>query len=97
MVLRIRDLLYEEKFTIAGAKKRLLEDMRGGSVRSRLAEEVAAEQATEPQTGSASPSPTALQSASTPMSSHTRSVLRMLKSDLEDLLTRLNTDASIKR
>ena len=29
MVLRIRDLLYEEKFTIAGAKKKLADEMRG--------------------------------------------------------------------
>ena len=36
MVLRIRDLLYEEKFTIAGAKKKLADEMRG-SVRGRPA------------------------------------------------------------
>ena len=42
MVLRIRDLLYEEKFTIAGAKKRLLDEMRSGSARARLAEEKSA-------------------------------------------------------
>ncbi len=93
MVLRIRDLLYEEKFTIAGAKKRLLEDMRGGSARARLAEETAAEEKTEPRPASASDPSLADQSTSP----QTRSVLRLLKSDLEDLLTRLNTDASIKR
>src|SRR5262250_3389830 len=37
MVLRIRDLLYEEKFTIAGAKKKLLEEARGGSAKSKQA------------------------------------------------------------
>src|SRR2546423_5068027 len=36
VVLRIRDLLYEEKFTIAGAKKKLADEMRG-STRSRIA------------------------------------------------------------
>src|SRR5947209_15908288 len=36
MVLRIRDLLYEEKFTIAGAKKKLADEMRG-STRTRAA------------------------------------------------------------
>src|SRR5689334_15569212 len=36
MVLRIRDLLYEEKFTIAGAKKKLADEMRG-STRTRVA------------------------------------------------------------
>ena len=93
MVLRIRDLLYEEKFTIAGAKKRLLEDLRGGSVRARLAEDVAAERKSEPQPANASASSAADQSTSPQV----RNVLRLLKSDLEDLLTRLNTDASIKR
>src|ERR671939_990502 len=31
MVMRIRDLLYEEKFTIAGAKKKLMDEIRGGA------------------------------------------------------------------
>src|SRR5262245_15327422 len=35
MVLRIRDLLYEEKFTIAGAKKKLAEESRSGSVKAK--------------------------------------------------------------
>jgi DNA-binding transcriptional MerR regulator len=35
MVMRIRDLLYEEKFTIAGAKKRLLDEIRSSSPRAR--------------------------------------------------------------
>src|SRR5215211_4072239 len=34
MVLRIRDLLYEEKFTIAGAKKKLADEQRAGSPRA---------------------------------------------------------------
>lgn len=93
MVLRIRDLLYEEKFTIAGAKKRLLDEIKGGSARARLADEIAAEKKTEPRPASASDPSLADPS----ISPQTRSVLRLLKSDLEDLLTRLNTDASIKR
>jgi len=93
MVLRIRDLLYEEKFTIAGAKKRLLDDMRGVSTRAKLAEVLAADEKAEPQPAGATSHPAPDQS----VSPQTRSVLRLLKSDLEDLLTRLNTDASIKR
>src|SRR6185503_5144573 len=93
MVLRIRDLLYEEKFTIAGAKKRLLDEMRGGSARARLAEEVADEETIPMPASEASPPATSDQ----PVSSHARAVLRKLKGDLEDLLTRLNSDASIKR
>jgi DNA-binding transcriptional MerR regulator len=37
MVMRIRDLLYEEKFTIAGAKKKLLDEIRSNSPRARAA------------------------------------------------------------
>jgi len=92
MVLRIRDLLYEEKFTIAGAKKRLLDEIRGGSARVRLAEEPVPE-VVEPVIAAA-PVKSPPEHAATPQ---THRILRMLKSDLEDLLTRLNTDASIKR
>ena len=90
MVFRIRDLLYEEKFTIAGAKKKLLDESRAGSVRARIAEEL------PPETAEAPPDPIATASDQS-ISPHTRRVLRIIKSDLEDLLTRLNTDASIKR
>lgn len=31
IVLRIRELLYDEKFTIAGAKRKLAEELRGGA------------------------------------------------------------------
>jgi DNA-binding transcriptional MerR regulator len=108
MVLRIRDLLYEEKFTIAGAKKKLLDEMRGGSTRARIAEALSTE-SEEPQDSPLPPSAAASSSAvaspsssnspteQKPASSQQRRILRMIKSDLEDLLTRLNTDASIKR
>jgi DNA-binding transcriptional MerR regulator len=94
MVLRIRDLLYEEKFTIAGAKKRLLDEMRGGSGRAKHTEEIAEDEpATVPPTNAASHATT----SDEPVSTQARTVLQKLKSDLEDLLTRLNSDASIKR
>ena len=95
MVLRIRDLLYEEKFTIAGAKKKLLDEMRGGSARAKLNETLAADLSKS--AGSKAITPADSASEQKPASPQTRRVLRMLKSDLEDLLTRLNTDASIKR
>src|SRR5215510_4435629 len=42
MVFRIRDLLYEEQFTIAGAKKKLLDEMRkGGAPRTEAVAEPA--------------------------------------------------------
>src|SRR5580704_11311804 len=36
MVLRIRNLLYEEKFTIAGAKKKLLDEGHRGGPRIKI-------------------------------------------------------------
>jgi DNA-binding transcriptional MerR regulator len=92
MVLRIRDLLYEEKFTIAGAKKKLLDESRAGSARARLGEQLALDTSEARAVDEPASSSTDL---STPP--QTRRVLSIIKSDLEDLLTRLNTDASIKR
>jgi len=100
MVLRIRDLLYEEKFTIAGAKKKLLEETRGGS--SRL--KVAAREAPEPEESIEAPDevtdhsdgPQAM-STDAPASPEARLAINVLKRNLEDLLTMLNADASITR
>lgn len=125
MVMRIRDLLYEEKFTIAGAKKKLMDEMRGGASRAKVIKQEPAaigEPPPEPEpeierTGEAGPAaqqppPQAPQQAlqqqpmppqaqpipndAHPISPQVRRVLRVLKHDLEDLLTRLNQDASIK-
>lgn len=130
MVLRIRDLLYEEKFTIAGAKKRLQDETRGGSSRTKIAarepvnvepvsvqpvsvttvnvEHVSvppvsalpagAEPAVKEETIPL-PSPPAplIQSTSDgSMSPQARLAFRSFKRELEDLLTMLNSDASIK-
>ena len=94
MVLRIHDLLYEEKFTIAGAKKKLLDEMRGVEPsKTKLPAAPAVDEAAQPHLPGAVIA-SADNRSTTP---ETRRVLRAIKSDLEDLLTRLNTDASIKR
>src|SRR5215467_15426642 len=120
MVMRIRDLLYEEKFTIAGAKKRLIDEGRGNAGRVRHAATASA--ATEdpsieptdvsveppagepeqtvlpgliPSTAPLSAAAPGISSEDSGISPQTRLVLRVIKRDLEDLLTRLNTDASI--
>src|SRR5215831_202618 len=95
MVFRIRDLLYEEKFTIAGAKKRLLDELRGSAGRGRASEDHTQIEQDEPE-----PEPAITQNASTTTpgtSPQVQRVLRKLKGDLEDLLTRLKSDASIRR
>jgi DNA-binding transcriptional MerR regulator len=71
MVVRIRDLLYEEKFTIAGAKKKLLDEIRSSSSRSKAAAarepEVVEEELEE--------SPAAEQSAQPPQAAPAQSIL----------------------
>ena len=53
MVLRIKELLYEDQYTIAGAKKKLASEIRGASklkvVTPEMAAAAAAEQAETPQ------------------------------------------------
>lgn len=103
MVLRIRDLLYEEKFTIAGAKKKLAEEMRHSPVRAKApareiaqVEEVEEKAETiEPLESEIIPAPLASSNEAT-ITPQTRRALRIIKRDLEDLLTMLNSDASIK-
>ena len=119
MVLRIRDLLYEEKFTIAGAKKKLADEMRG-SARTRPTTKEAVPAEPEPIAPSpADDTPAAVNAEATlapreahapepeaiapPPATHGKELppqvhraLRVVKRDLEDLLTLLNADASIK-
>ena len=96
MVLRIRDLLYEEKFTIAGAKKRLQDETRGGS-RPKVPEPAIIEKVTEPPEPLPAPPVAPLQSTSEgSMSPQAGRAFRVVKRDLEDLLTMLKSDASIK-
>jgi DNA-binding transcriptional MerR regulator len=121
MVLRIRNLLYEEKFTIAGAKKRLQDEMHRSGPRTRVeprdvaappAELVPDEAYTDeveivqpvdrpqpspialsPEPPVASPEPVTPTAQS--LTPQARLALRVIRRDLEDLLTMLNSDASI--
>jgi DNA-binding transcriptional MerR regulator len=109
IVMRIRNLLYEEKFTIAGAKKKLQDEMRGPA-KSRPHEPAAIDEPPDlpddeeviaaPAThaapaGPAAPSaPAPNGEQTTPSQAHL--ALRLIRDDLEDLLTMLKSDASIK-
>src|SRR5215213_5166551 len=135
MVMRIRDLLYEEKFTIAGAKKKLMEENRAGASRAKvpsrepgrveeavIPDEVSREPQGEhpPPVISQAPKPAAALPrsdekgveespgaaftsatlrieplASTPdqlLTPQANLAIRVIKRDLEDLLTMLNSD-----
>ena len=94
MVLRIRDLLYEEKFTIAGAKKKLQDETRGGSPRPKVPDRDAVIEPPNPMP--APPAPPLQSTSDGLMSPQARLTFRVVKRDLEDLLTMLNSDASIK-
>ena len=109
MVLRIRDLLYEEKFTIAGAKKKLMDELRGGSgrVKSTATEPIQTEPAqsepvqyeppTEPEEAEVMTVPEPVETTSEQsITPQARRALRVIKRDLEDLLTLLNSNASIQ-
>lgn len=99
MVFRIRDLLYEEKFTIAGAKRKLIDDARGGNTsKAKPAPPLGVEPAATAQAEvkpAAAVQPPSTSPDDQAVSPHMKRVLRLIKHDLEDLLTTLNSDASI--
>ena len=99
MVLRIRDLLYEEKFTIAGAKKKLMDEMRGSSSRGKTAaaEPTPTEPPSVPEEAEVIPASDLVETVSEQtITPQARRALRVIKRDLEDLLTLLNSTATIK-
>src|SRR5215510_13978711 len=107
MVLRIRNLLYEEKFTIAGAKRKLQDELHRGGPRPRpeprdhvpSEPQVVAEPQVlaEPVLPGIQPAEPDSHSPERELTPQARRALRNIKRDLEDLLTLLNSDASIRR
>ena len=111
MVMRIRDLLYEQKFTIAGAKKKLTDEIRSTpsrpSKRAIQAEPVAQEvtaiqedlelRPPEVQLTSDSEGDRSQPEQAASLSPKARRAVRSIKRELEALLTLLNSDASIQR
>jgi len=104
MALRIKELLYDEQYTIAGAKKKLANELRtGGPVRDGAATAKAPVRSLKPppslagRLSSATKQPTA--EASAPQSSDdvntdSKAELRRIASELKEILRLLNeTDA----
>lgn len=85
IVLRIRELLYDEKFTIAGAKRKLAEELRGGSG-ARL-KVVTPDMDADP----AGPAPVD-RGTGTNIGPHAKRSIRRIRRELEALLTMLNAD-----
>jgi DNA-binding transcriptional MerR regulator len=88
MALRIRELLYEEGFTIAGAKRKLMGEGRGGSSRLQIVPTPSEQpESSPPQEASGPPPPPPPQ-----VSRLSRDTIKRLKTLAEDLLTTLKGD-----
>lgn len=90
LVMRIKQLLYEEGFTIAGAKKKLAGELRGGATKLKI---VTPEIAPEMRAPAPKESvPEAVAEADARLSTEQRKALRTLRDELQALLTMLSRD-----
>ena len=99
MALRIKELLYEDQYTIAGAKKRLANDLRGGKIKtgtgeggegyasSALANEKSAAQRRSKVSNAR------LASSDGSKTAEDRNALRRLATELRELLSMLEKDS----
>jgi DNA-binding transcriptional MerR regulator len=91
MALRIKELLYHEGFTIAGAKRKLLSEGRGGAARLKVVPPggLASPLSELEPSQLAAPAPAANNTAARPVSRDTIKRLRLM---LEDMLVTLNRE-----
>ncbi|MBO0861056.1 MAG: MerR family transcriptional regulator [Chloracidobacterium sp.] len=100
MALRIKELLYEEGFTIAGAKRKLAGESRGGAMKLKIvppgatASDFVSPPPTEPPQEPPVQPPTQTAASQTPplASRSSRETIQRLRLLAEDLLTTLNRD-----
>ena len=91
MALRIKELLYEDQYTIAGAKKRLTNELRGGSGKLKV---VGAEEETQNENGSANEvaQPATYARTVAPRTAEEKQGLKQLASELRELLALLEQE-----
>lgn len=98
IALRIKELLYDDQYTIAGAKKRLANDLRGGSklkvVSADDSDGSTDEFASSLPTESATVRPAVAFSGDIPKTAEDRKALRQLAGELRELLSLLEQEAS---
>ena len=88
MALRIKELLYEDQYTIAGAKKRLTNELRGGGKLKVVGEDGQPEAAeTESFASASSYTPSVA-----PMAAEERQGLKQLAAELRELLSLLEQE-----
>ena len=85
IALRIKELLYEDQYTIAGAKKRLANDLRaGGKLKLASTEEVDESESSSSNRGSSNP-------ASNSKRAEDKKALKQVASELRELLALLES------
>lgn len=95
MALRIKELLYEDQYTIAGAKKRLTNDLRGGGKLKVVGTEDDGHEmgtANEFPEGETFPQATGYTRSVAPRTAEERQGLKQLASELRELLTLLEKE-----
>lgn len=93
MALRIKELLYEDQYTIAGAKKRLTNDLRGGGKLKVVGEDDGHVESEASETSeSFVPVTTAYASSVVPLAAEERQGLKQLAAELRELLSLLEQE-----
>lgn len=94
MALRIKELLYEDQYTIAGAKKRLTNELRGGGKLKVVGEEDghAKSAPAESENGEAFSPPSSYTRTVAPRTAEERQGLKQLASELRELLALLEQE-----
>jgi DNA-binding transcriptional MerR regulator len=98
IALRIKELLYEDQYTIAGAKKRLANDLRGGGKLKVVSPEGTDHFESESSFAAipleSNPTPATPFSTTVPKSAEDRKALRQLAGELRELLSLLEQQAN---
>ena len=92
MALRIKELLYEDQYTIAGAKKRLSTDLRGGGKLKVVGEEDGQGLAESAETESFAPANSSYAASVAPLAAEERQGLKQLAAELRELLALLEQE-----
>ena len=95
LALRIKELLYEDQYTIAGAKKRLTNDLRGGAAKLKVVGEEDGHdlsESSETNGESFAPVNTAYTSSVVPLAAEERQGLKQLAAELRELLSLLEQE-----
>ena len=85
IALRIKELLYEDQYTIAGAKKRLANDLRAGGKLKIISSSDAGESAEQPSSESAT--------ANRGRTTEERQALKKVSTELRELLAMLDAES----